>query len=302
MALKRAAWRVSLLSFVAAALMLALPITASWGFKRPTVAQVQPHAFGSCAALVGYAKSHYASTHGLPGAADGGNRDDDFRSSGAHRRREGLDRHGRAGGGLGRGERGGDDVLDDQQPGGRGRRARHREDRRLDDLHARAGQARGRLGHRRVPQARRDARPRYRRRECAAAALRQPRARRLDPVDDLRRAAADRRVAPRLALLGLRLADGDHRGRRARPLGDGGHADDVRRRPVRRRPPERLERPDRHLARRRTRSSSRSSQGRHRAGSRRGGSRTSAAAATSRVRSRRAGRSAGPCSSPGSGW
>ena len=66
MALRRAAWRVPLLSFVAAALMLALPITASWGFKRPTVAQVQPHAFGSCAALVGYAKSHYASTHGLP--------------------------------------------------------------------------------------------------------------------------------------------------------------------------------------------------------------------------------------------
>ena len=72
------------------------------------------------------------------------------------------------------------------------------------------------------------------------------RARRLDPFDDLRRAAADRRIAPRLALLGLRIADGDHRGRRARPLGHGGHADDVRRRPVRRRPPERLERPDRH--------------------------------------------------------
>ena len=66
MVLERAAWRVSLLTFVAAALTLALPITASWGFKRPTVAQVQPHAFGSCAALVGYAKSHYASTHGLP--------------------------------------------------------------------------------------------------------------------------------------------------------------------------------------------------------------------------------------------
>ena len=66
MALKRAVWRGWLLTGVAAALLLAWPVTASWGFKRPTVAQVRPHAFGSCAALVGYAKSHYASTHGLP--------------------------------------------------------------------------------------------------------------------------------------------------------------------------------------------------------------------------------------------
>ena len=66
MVLEGAARRVWLLTAVGAALVLALPVTASWGFKRPSAAQVQPHAFGSCAALVGYAKSHYASTHGLP--------------------------------------------------------------------------------------------------------------------------------------------------------------------------------------------------------------------------------------------
>ena len=137
-----------------------------------------------------------------------------------YRRREGLDRHGRArprpadaGSGAGttfsttNNQEAGVDEPDIAKTDG------------STIFTLAAGQARGRLRHRRDPQARRDARSRYRGRECAAAALRQPRARRLDPFDDLHRAAADRRVAPRLALLGLRIADGDHRGRRARPLG-----------------------------------------------------------------------------------
>ncbi len=59
----RRAW---LLTGFAGALLLAWPVTAAWALKQPTAAQVAPHAFGSCAALVGYAKGHYASTHGLP--------------------------------------------------------------------------------------------------------------------------------------------------------------------------------------------------------------------------------------------
>jgi hypothetical protein len=44
---------------------LAVPFSAA-GFTKPTAAQVRPHAFGSCASLVGYAQSHFSQTHGLP--------------------------------------------------------------------------------------------------------------------------------------------------------------------------------------------------------------------------------------------
>ena len=36
------------------------------GHPPPLASQVQPHTFASCASLVGYAKGHFASTHGLP--------------------------------------------------------------------------------------------------------------------------------------------------------------------------------------------------------------------------------------------
>jgi hypothetical protein len=58
--------RTWLLTGVGVALVLALPLSPAWAFTRPAAGQVQPHAFGSCANLVSYAKSHYATTHGLP--------------------------------------------------------------------------------------------------------------------------------------------------------------------------------------------------------------------------------------------
>jgi hypothetical protein len=57
--------RRCLLLTVPVLLALALASTAA-ATKRPRASQVQPHAFGSCASLVGYARSHLASTHGLP--------------------------------------------------------------------------------------------------------------------------------------------------------------------------------------------------------------------------------------------
>ena len=39
---------------------------AALALDRPPASQVQPRAFGSCASLVGYAKGHFASTHGWP--------------------------------------------------------------------------------------------------------------------------------------------------------------------------------------------------------------------------------------------
>src|SRR5580704_7078292 len=57
--------RSSLLTGVLVAGAMAAP-TGALAFAKPTKAQVQPHSFGSCTALVGYAQSHLASTHGLP--------------------------------------------------------------------------------------------------------------------------------------------------------------------------------------------------------------------------------------------
>ena len=59
-------WRRSwLLTGVLVVVGMAAP-TGALALKKPTKAQVQPHSFGSCTALVGYAQSHLASTHGLP--------------------------------------------------------------------------------------------------------------------------------------------------------------------------------------------------------------------------------------------
>jgi Beta propeller domain len=49
----------------------ALALATLWpsgagALKAPTGAQVRPHAFGSCAALVGYAQTHLKQTHGYP--------------------------------------------------------------------------------------------------------------------------------------------------------------------------------------------------------------------------------------------
>ncbi|HUY71336.1 MAG TPA: beta-propeller domain-containing protein [Gaiellaceae bacterium] len=57
--------RSSLLTGVLVVLVMAAP-TGALALKKPTKTQVQPHSFGSCTALVGYAQSHLASTHGLP--------------------------------------------------------------------------------------------------------------------------------------------------------------------------------------------------------------------------------------------
>ena len=59
-------WRRSwLLTGALVAVAMAAPAGAL-ALEKPTKAQVQPHSFGTCDALVGYAKSHLASTHGLP--------------------------------------------------------------------------------------------------------------------------------------------------------------------------------------------------------------------------------------------
>ena len=142
------------------------------------------------------------------------------------------------------------DLLDDEQPGAGGRRAGHRQDRRLDDLHDLPEQAVRRDGRRWEAAARRLARPRQRRLRRPAAAPRKPRDRHLrsgagHPPGGSRLggAAADRVVA----LLRLRRPDHAHRSRRARPLGDEGDADDDGRRTLRRCAPERLDRTGRDL-------------------------------------------------------
>jgi hypothetical protein len=55
-----------LLAGVGAALALAWPVAGTPSLGRPLPSAVRPHAFGSCAQLVGYAQSHYATSHGIP--------------------------------------------------------------------------------------------------------------------------------------------------------------------------------------------------------------------------------------------
>src|SRR5437763_17117473 len=56
------AWLAAFLSLLAA---MALPARART-LHHPSRAHVQPRAFRSCANLVGYARRHFASTHGVP--------------------------------------------------------------------------------------------------------------------------------------------------------------------------------------------------------------------------------------------
>src|SRR5947208_10867651 len=56
------AWLAAFLSLVAAT---ALPADART-LHHPSRAKVQPRAFRSCAGLVGYARRHFAGTHGVP--------------------------------------------------------------------------------------------------------------------------------------------------------------------------------------------------------------------------------------------
>lgn len=62
----RRGWLLFGVSLGAALLVATGSPTAAWALKHPTAAQVRPHAFGSCAELVGYAQGHFAVTHGLP--------------------------------------------------------------------------------------------------------------------------------------------------------------------------------------------------------------------------------------------
>ena len=52
--------------FVVIASVSGVGAPAALALDRPPASQVQPRAFGSCASLVGYAKGHFASTHGWP--------------------------------------------------------------------------------------------------------------------------------------------------------------------------------------------------------------------------------------------
>src|SRR5437763_8134862 len=56
------AWLAAVLSLLAA---MALPAEART-LHHPSRAKVQPRAFRSCAGLVGYARRHFAATHGVP--------------------------------------------------------------------------------------------------------------------------------------------------------------------------------------------------------------------------------------------
>jgi hypothetical protein len=58
----RRSWLPTALALVA---VVAWP-TGAGALKAPSPAQVRPHAFGSCAALVSYASAHLKQTHGLP--------------------------------------------------------------------------------------------------------------------------------------------------------------------------------------------------------------------------------------------
>ncbi len=58
----RVLWGVS----IVIASILGVGAPAALALNRPPASQVQPRAFGSCASLVGYAKGHFASTHGWP--------------------------------------------------------------------------------------------------------------------------------------------------------------------------------------------------------------------------------------------
>jgi len=57
---------VPLIVAAAGALVASAASSAAPALHRPTAAQVRPRAFASCPALVGYARAHFAVTHGLP--------------------------------------------------------------------------------------------------------------------------------------------------------------------------------------------------------------------------------------------
>ena len=244
--------RVRLLAGAVIGAVLLWPAGAE-ALKAPSASQVRLHRFASCPALVSYARSHLRVTHGYPEppivalAAAAVDLAGTARRSSARRAELAPQRPPTAA------ARPAPALLDHEQPGGRGRRARHRQDRRLHHLRDRAREAPGRLC-RRHAEAPRQPRPRRRRRlRRPAASPRQPRDRRLRPdaaVSPLRARsspalAASIRSSPYFATAARRPRS--PRSNVQRSVGDEGHADDDRRRQVRRRPPERLERPDRHL-------------------------------------------------------